>query len=113
MASSTDAYDVMILGGGPAGTACAILLARGGMRVVLASTVTARHRRPAEVLSPMTLRLIRRLALPEPGVAHGARRCRGALSVWGGRDEQFFDYQIYACGNALMIDRRTFDAELS
>ncbi len=105
-------YDVAVVGAGPAGAACATLLARAGVRVALISGTTAPRHQRAEVCTASTLRLIRHLDLPMPGAAHGARGCRGVLSRWAGDGEQFFDYELYACGAATTIARGPFDVAL-
>lgn len=105
-------YEVLIAGAGPAGAVCATLLARAGIRVLLANGASGRKPRPTEVFSPATLRLIRHLELPAPDASRGTRTCRGVLSVWGLPGEQFFDYGLYACGQALMVDRQAYDALL-
>jgi flavin-dependent dehydrogenase len=34
------------------------------------------------------------------------------LSVWGRRQEQFFDFDLYAYGSGLVVDRATYDQRL-
>jgi flavin-dependent dehydrogenase len=39
-------------------------------------------------------------------------QARGVLSVWSHTCEQLFDYELYACGEALMVDRDAHDCAL-
>jgi flavin-dependent dehydrogenase len=100
--------EVLIAGAGPAGAACATLLAREGVHVLLVDNSTPRER-PTEVFAPATLRAIRGLGLPVPPVGEAAGVCRGVLSVWGLPEKQFYDYELYACGAALAVDRNAYD----
>lgn len=108
MASS---YDVLIAGAGPAGSVCAILLARRGLRVLLVDGGVP-QRRPAEVFAPATLRLVRQLNLPIPGCTPRGTPCRGVMSVWGTDEPEFYDYELYACGAGMTINRASYDAAL-
>ena len=72
--------DVLIIGGGPAGSVAAILLARAGRRV----TLVEQHRFPrdkvcGECLSVLGADVLQRLDLFEPLLAHGAVRLTRTL----------------------------------
>lgn len=110
MRSTTWSGDVVVIGGGVAGGFCATLLARAGCRVLL---VDARGspRRPAEILSPTTIRLLRRHGLAE---LHGTEKvavCRGTYGLWGPHPE-CIDYQLQACDIGACVDRAEFDTIL-
>lgn len=65
--------DVVVSGAGPAGTFAAILLARGGARVVLLDRVPAfpRHKLCGDTLNPGAVALLRAHGLAGPVEAHG------------------------------------------
>jgi flavin-dependent dehydrogenase len=66
-------YDVAIVGGGPAGCAAAIRLAKGGARVVLCESLVYPHDKVCgEVLSPECTVLLARLGLADLGATLGA-----------------------------------------
>lgn len=91
-------HDVAIAGGGPAGALAAILLARAGLRVVLATLPGGVQR--IEGLSPRVAALVLRLGLPEAGVGPAVER----LSLWGEREGAF--------NREHPVDRAAFDAAL-
>lgn len=100
--------DVTVIGGGPAGSACAAQLAAAGLAVRLVHDERAGATRPAEVLAPPTLRRLRAAGLAPPD----GRRLRGVLSRWADDEPAFFDYVLYACEPALAVDRTELDARL-
>lgn len=98
---NTDVDDAIVIGGGPAGSTVAHLLAHWGHSVV----VLARAPRPeldlAESLPPSCLRLLGRLGLGDAVDAAGFLRTYGNTVWWGdgdGRTESFaddgFGYQV-------------------
>lgn len=73
-----DAYDVAIVGAGPAGTASAIHLARGGQRVVVVDrSVFPRDKPCAEYLSPAAEPLLHALGIMDALAAAQPHRLRG------------------------------------
>jgi menaquinone-9 beta-reductase len=64
-------YDLIVAGGGPAGSACAITAARAGARVLLLEKDRLpRHKVCGEFVSHESLRLLESLLLGDPFVAH-------------------------------------------
>ena len=79
-------YDAAIAGGGPAGAAAAIVLARAGLRVLLADAGNARSPRHGkykigEGLPPSARHLLRDLGVHERVLADGHRPCHGITGV--------------------------------
>jgi 2-polyprenyl-6-methoxyphenol hydroxylase-like FAD-dependent oxidoreductase len=103
--------DVIVAGGGPAGSACATLLARRGCKVLLIDHRSARKWRPAEILSPHTLRLLRQHDLFSPSPSADTAACMGVEGRWNGEVE-FFDYALLGCESAVTISRPLFDSAL-
>ena len=90
--------DIAIAGGGPAGAVAAILLARAGFRVGLATMPTAAER--VEGLSPRIAAILRDNGLASAGVAAPSQR----RAAWGAfRGDQNVEH---------IVTRRAFDAGL-
>lgn len=103
-------FDVAISGGGPAGAAAAITLARAGRRVLLADAGA----RPGalalgEGLPPAARSLLSDLGVLERFLADGHRPSFGNVSLWGADEprETDFIHHVHGCGHQL--DRRRFD----
>ncbi|HLZ22819.1 MAG TPA: FAD-dependent oxidoreductase [Ktedonobacterales bacterium] len=76
-ATSTE-YDVIIIGGGPAGSSCAITLTRRGWRVLLLEKAAFPRFHLGESLLPYGTAVMRRLGVLDAVVASGAIVKRGA-----------------------------------
>lgn len=105
------AFDVTVVGGGPAGSACARHLLRAGLRVRIVST-PVRARPAADILTPATLRGLRSAGFRLDDIRTEGTRCTKVGAVWSGKTADYFDYELYACEAALAVDRQTFDAAL-
>lgn len=104
--------DVMVLGGGPAGAAVAITLARRGRRVILAHDEEGRRRVGGESLPPSCAPLLRALGIdPESLLVDGHLRSPGNVSSWGGHLSAT-DFVRSPYGAGLALDRARFDARL-
>lgn len=113
-------YDVAIVGAGPAGSACAIHLARAGLRVVIVDRgVFPRHKPCAEYLSPAAEPLLRDLGVLDLLEATRPARLKG-FRIYA-PDGTYFQgdfaatrhengQSVYESG--LAIPRHTLDAAL-
>jgi flavin-dependent dehydrogenase len=72
-----DAYDIAVVGAGPAGALCAWLLGAGRSVVLLDAESHPRHRPCGEYLSPGGLGVLQRSGLLERVCATGAKRLTG------------------------------------
>jgi flavin-dependent dehydrogenase len=105
--------DVVVLGGGPAGAAAAMILARAGHSVVVIETSQYERARIGETLPPAAKPLLVRLAVWEPFLAAGHLPSPGVLSVWGD-DEPYETHFIFnPYGQGWHLDRQRFDAMLA
>lgn len=105
--------DVLVAGAGPAGSALAAALARGGASVLLVETAT--HPRPkacAEYASPRIAEELSRLGVPAAWT-DAAVRLRGMDLHAGGRSVPIRYADVRGPRNAWGVDRRTFDAMLA
>lgn len=104
------AVDVVILGGGPAGSATAIALRRHGIRHVL--LVDRPARAPfaiGESVSPNICSLLARLGLTEDLGELGHLAYHGNLSLWGGAEAVVDDFLHRGRGHGWHLDRASFD----
>ncbi|HYG83191.1 MAG TPA: FAD-dependent oxidoreductase, partial [Pyrinomonadaceae bacterium] len=87
-----EAYDVAIVGGGPAGAAAALTLSRAGRRVLLVDANQPSAFKIGEALPPAARPLLSDLGLWDGIAADGHLPCYGNLSAWGAQrlDETAF-----------------------
>jgi flavin-dependent dehydrogenase len=104
--------DVLVAGGGPAGSAAAISLARLGHTIVLVDRERPAWRRLGESLAPSAVTLLRELGLEPSSVLRGQLACCSMQSSWGRDALRHTDLTLHPYGCAWHIDRRAFDAAL-
>ena len=106
-------YDVVIAGGGPAGCATAIALARRGVtNVLLADAARPDGRRIGESIPPDARLLLHRLGVLRRFLDDAHEPCPGSCSSWGADDLGYNDFVFNPLGNGWHLDRRRFDAML-
>lgn len=107
------AYDVAVIGGGPAGTAAALTLARAGRRALLVDATPAGHGFAAgEGLPPAAVPLLHDLGVLEAFLADEHLPSYGNESVWGGPSPVIHDFIRDPRGHGFHLDRARFDATL-
>ena len=108
-------WDVVVVGGGPAGSATAITLARFGRRVLLVDDQGASRPKLGESLPPVCVGLVKHflgnIEAPEE-VPCGVFRTAGNVSVWGTEQAQTTDFFFTQTGFGLCVDRVAFDDAL-
>ncbi|MDQ1699756.1 MAG: hypothetical protein QOG34_1619 [Frankiaceae bacterium] len=105
-----DEFDAVVAGGGPAGSAAAIALARRGARVALADA-GAQDARVGEALPPAVRPLLRDLGVLERFEAEGHLPSHGTTAAWGG-EQLDHDFVLDPNGSGWHLDRSRFDAFL-
>lgn len=103
-------YQVVILGGGPAGSACAIALARKGIQEIL--LVEAGAYDPfciGESIPPETRPLFIQLGIFEKFLAEGHDPCYGSRSYWGDDRRGHNDSLFSVYGHGWHLDRSRFN----
>jgi flavin-dependent dehydrogenase len=103
--------DVIVVGTGPAGCACATFLSRAGHDVLLVERSPSSRWKPVEVLAPATVQLLRYHRLIDSDLTKKYGVCRGVHGLWDPHPG-FFDYQLFACDAGVAVDRSVFDREL-
>jgi flavin-dependent dehydrogenase len=106
-------FDVVVAGGGPAGSATALVLSRRGFRVMLIEQSAYESFRVGETLPPEIRRLLTELGVWERFLASDRVESHGIRSAWEtpiARHHDFL-YNPYGCG--WHVERAGFDAMLA
>jgi flavin-dependent dehydrogenase len=104
--------DAIVAGGGPAGSACAIVLSAAGRAVAMLHR-DRRFLRAGDVLPPSVRPLLEELGVWERFRDDGHLASPGVLTAWGAPEPQAQDFIWSAYGDGWHVDRRRFDALLS
>lgn len=109
-------YDAIIIGGGPAGSTAALVMAREGLRVKLLERTPHPRFHIGESLLPRNMALLRELGLEEPLRTLPTVRKLGAEFVLGdGKDPGLFPFSmglVPGADEAVNLERAPFDAML-
>ena len=107
----TARYAAVVAGGGPAGSAAALALARAGRRVLLVDAAPAA---PAlgEALPPVGRALLGELGLLDAFLRQGHAPSHGNASAWGSAELEAHDFLFGVHGHGWHLDRARFDAGL-
>jgi flavin-dependent dehydrogenase len=105
-------HDVIVIGGGPAGSATALLLARAGFSTLLVEASDYCANRIGETVSPPVKSQMLRMGVPAESHSGLQTPSQGIVSVWGGR-EHYADFLLGKHGVGWHVDRAVFDQTLA
>ena len=107
------ALDVLVVGGGPAGAAAAIALARGGAAVAVLTRPQCPERpRVGETVPPGVVGPLARLEVWDAFRSEDHVGAPGTVVCWGDEEPYENDYIVSPYGNGWHLDRACFDAML-
>lgn len=112
---TTVACDIAIMGGGPAGTACAISLRLNFPQWQVAVFEGSDYCRPraGEVLPAHAVPLLRQLRIPLETLSESSLVAEEVASAWGGHGLVEQHHLFSGSGAGLHLDRNAFDRNLS
>lgn len=113
MASGSNARRVVIVGGGPAGAAVAIKLARHGLQTVVLEAQHVPERKVGECLPPTANPILQELGLDRLLQRDGHLPSYGNRSVWGAPEPVERDFIFGTQGHGWQVDRPAFEAALA
>jgi flavin-dependent dehydrogenase len=108
-----NSFDVVVLGGGPAGCLVGMLLARNGYSIAILDKSKTSRFCIGETLPPRASRILADLKLSDAFDAQMHRPSPGIRAAWGGAEPSTNDFLFSPYGNGWHIDRPKFNAMLS
>jgi flavin-dependent dehydrogenase len=109
-ASCKTHYRVVIIGGGPAGSACALALAQRGVTdVLMVEAGEYAQFRIGESIPPESRRFFQALGIYDAFLQEGHAPCYGSCSYWGSDRRGYNDALLNPLGHGWHLDRRKFN----
>jgi 2-polyprenyl-6-methoxyphenol hydroxylase-like FAD-dependent oxidoreductase len=113
MTGRSEPFDVVVIGGGPAGSAAALGLARAGASVAVLERSGYDGPRVGETLLPEARPVLQRLGVWEAFEADAHVPSPGIVSAWGSAEPAENDFLFNPYGNGWHLDRARFDRTLA
>ena len=114
IAATQARYDIVIVGGGPAGCACALALVQQGQRdILLLEADDYTGFRIGESIPPESRRLFRSLGIDAAFMAEAHDPCYGSCSYWGSEQRGYNDTLLSPHGHGWHLDRTRFNRFLA
>ncbi len=110
---NAEVTQVVVLGGGPAGLATAIALARLHIESIVIERSNYVHPRLGEHLTPEGVQVLQQLGLWDEHFLSKHRLCYGVCSAWGEEQIAQSDYLFHPYGHGLSLSRPAFDCDLA
>jgi flavin-dependent dehydrogenase len=104
--------DVLVIGGGPAGAAAAITLAKSGRRCAVLESHTAPVWKIGETLAPESRQILQSLGAWEEFEKAGHLPSAGNCSAWNSSELATQDFIFNPHGSAWQLDRPKFETTL-
>jgi flavin-dependent dehydrogenase len=112
-AHGIDSLDIVVIGGGPAGAATALTLARTGRTVAMVERTCYDTVRIGETLPPRATPLLATLGLATRLQHDGHITAPGIVTAWGSAQPRCNDFIVNPYGNGWHLDRPRFDRMLA
>ncbi|MCI0487628.1 MAG: NAD(P)/FAD-dependent oxidoreductase [Blastocatellia bacterium] len=109
----TECVDVAVIGGGPAGCATALALARSGLSVAIVERAFSPDTQAGETLPPGIRLTLEELGLWAEFEAEGHTPSVGNRSVWGSSRPLDYDFIFSPYGSGWHVDWQRFDGMLT
>lgn len=107
-------YQIAIIGGGPAGSACALALIQKGLHdILIIESGEYDQFRIGENIPPESRRFFRSLGIYESFLAEAHEPCYGSCSYWGSDKRGYNDSLLNLHGHGWHLDRRRFNQFLA
>lgn len=103
---------VLIVGGGPAGSAAAITLGRAGIPTLLVDAGDSAQYKIGETVPPPIRNILAALGVWETFRKAGHLPSRGTCSAWGASTLGVSDYLFSPLGSGFHLNRERFDRDL-
>jgi len=111
--ASPKPFDAIIVGGGPAGSATAGLLARAGLRALLVEATHYQGPSRLETLAPAVRPRLARLGVWSRFEGQCHDRIDGTIAFWGNAAPAVDEYAFNCYENAWLVNRHAFDRMLA